>query len=270
VEPHQVAATAGFAFVGRLPGGENSGAYEVRATDGSRAVLKFVADEAPYRPLMDALRARGYPVPALLAAGTADTLHYEVYEMLPGTPLSQPTATHISHLIALNDLQRDVGIPVRGSFRDEMVRSLIEGLDGYCEHDRLRAHNPDLLGRLQRIANANADVDVAEDDVVHYDFSSYNIIFDGDRITGVIDWLGATNGDATFDLITLAYYTYDAECLDSLVDAALARSSPRALRLYAAHMVLRQVDWSLHFHDAAVVQWHTDFGVALLDRLGAG
>jgi Ser/Thr protein kinase RdoA (MazF antagonist) len=270
VEPHQVAAAAGFAFVGKLPGGENSGAYEVRATDGSRAVLKFVNNEAPYRPLMDTLRTRGYPVPNMLAAGHADTLHYEVYEYVYGAPLSQPASTHLPQLIALNDMQRDIGITVRGSFRDEMVRSLVEGFDGYCEHGRLRTHDPDLLRRLQRIGDANADIEIVERDAVHHDFSSYNILFDGDRITGVIDWLGATNGDATFDLITLAYYTYDAECFRVLLDAARERSAPRALELYAAHMVLRQVDWSLHFHDATAVQWHTDVGVALLDKLATG
>jgi hypothetical protein len=33
-------------------------------------------------------------------------------------------------------------------------------------------------------------------------------------------------------------------------------------------MILRQVDWSLHYHTAAAVQWHTDAGLALLAAVG--
>jgi aminoglycoside phosphotransferase (APT) family kinase protein len=181
------------------------------------------------------------------------------------------TLEHIHQLLAYNELQRDVGLEGRGPFIDEMRRSLVDGFDGYCEHAALRARDPALLDRLQRIADATNTVDVPADDVVHYDFSPYNILADGDTITGVVDWQGATSGDATVDLVTLAYYTYDRAAHDALLDAARQRTHPAALRLYAAHMVLRQVDWVLrHDHDDAAVHWHRDFGVAMLDALGAG
>jgi hypothetical protein len=39
--------------------------------------------------------------------------------------------------------------------------------------------------------------------------------------------------------------------------------------LYAAHMVLRQVDWSLRHQDETAVWWPTGMGEALLDVLDA-
>ena len=83
----------------------------------------------------------------------------------------------------------------------------------------------------QRIADAARDVDVSDRDVVHYDFSPYNMLADGDRITGVVDWDGATSGDAAFDLVTLAFYTYDFAVRDELLgDDARGTTDPRGTR----------------------------------------
>jgi aminoglycoside phosphotransferase (APT) family kinase protein len=64
-------------------------------------------------------------------------------------------------------------------------------------------------------------------------------------ITGVIDFQGATSGDATFDLVTAALYNFDTEVRAAGLAEARRRTDPRAVALYAAHIVLRQVDWSL-------------------------
>ena len=65
-------------------------------------------------------------------------------------------------------------------------------------------------------------------------------------------------------------YTYDTELRRRLLDAARARTDPAALRLYAAHMVLRQVDWSIRHHGGTEVRWFVDTGTALLAATGAG
>jgi hypothetical protein len=149
---------------------------------------------------------------------------YEISEFLPGAPLGQLLAPHVPQLLALNALQRDAVPAGPEPFVDHLVRGLTEGFDGYCELGRLQAHDPALLDRLQAIANSSRDLDVAERDVVHSDFSSYNIMFDGDEVSGVFDWQGVRTGDATFDLITLAFYMYDAELQTTVVDAARART----------------------------------------------
>jgi hypothetical protein len=63
----------------------------------------------------------------------------------------------------------------------------------------------------------------------------------------------------------MAYYSPDLAVRDRLLDAARARTDPRALELYAAHMVLRQVDWCLRHNDATAVWWFRDLGTSLLD-----
>jgi aminoglycoside phosphotransferase (APT) family kinase protein len=197
-------------------------------------------------------------------------VHYEIHEWVPGRAIELVTAEIADQLVALVDVQRAVGLPGREPWLPEMVGSLTAGRVGYCELASLRAHDPALLERLQAIAHASHDLEVATDDVVHYDFSPYNMLAVDGRVTGVVDWHGATSGDATFDLVTCAYYTLDTDVRDRLLDAARARTDPRALHLYAAHMVLRQVDWCLRFHDDLRVQWFSALGDALLAAVGAG
>ncbi len=195
--------------------------------------------------------------------------------MLAGAALATPTASSIRQLVRLIDLQRGAGLPGREPWRTDIRTSVTEGREGYCEHAAMAAHSPAtraLLDRVRRVAASTIDVDVPDGDIVHMDLSPYNILADPHTgaLTGVIDWEGSTRGDAAFDLVTHALYTYDFARRDALLDAARARTDPRALALYAAHMVLRQVDWSIRFHGEPEVQWFLDVGTALLDAAAAG
>jgi aminoglycoside phosphotransferase (APT) family kinase protein len=276
VEPGKLAAAIGVELVGPMAHGESGGAFEVRAADGILAVLKLHTDDvldldAP-SALVDALRDRGYPVPATLAKGAVDGSVYEIQERLLGEPMEQLTPELLPQVLALNALQRDVGLMGRGPWVDEMVTSVLDGRRGYCEHAAMAEHSDEtraLLDRLFRIADGTRGVQVSDKDVVHYDFSPYNVLADGDRITGVVDWNGATNGDAAFDLVTLAAYTYDYAIRDALLAAAAAQTDPDALALYAAHMVLRQVDWTIRHHEELEVQWFLGIGTDLLAAVGA-
>jgi len=93
--------------------------------------------------------------------------------------------------------------------------------------------------------------------VVHWDFQGANILVEDDRVSGVVDWEGACVGDRAFDLVTLLYYAYAApdarRVREVLWQRALSQASPGTLAMYLAHMILRQVDWSIRFYDAAVV-----------------
>jgi hypothetical protein len=276
VEPHEIAAAIGVEFIGRLAHGEGSGAYAVRIADGTQAVLKLftgdVLDLGAPASVTDTLRARGYPAPATFAAGAVDGTGYRLIELLAGEPVEELSAGLLPNVFELIALQRDVGLVGRQPWVDDMVTSVVDGRTGYCEHAAMAAHSDEtraLLDRLRRIADDARNVSVATADVVHYDFSPYNILASGDRITGVVDWDGATSGDAAFDLVTLASYTYDDAVRDELL-AVAAATDPRALALYAAHMVLRQVDWSLRHHDEGTVEWFLGIGVALLAAAGAG
>jgi hypothetical protein len=80
-----------------------------------------------------------------------------------------------------------------------------------------------------------------------------NLLSDGTAITGVIDINPPVlAGDRAFDLATLLFYLYDHHDIRDLLRARLLElAGPPAACAYLAHMVLRQVDWSLRFHPAA-------------------
>jgi hypothetical protein len=56
-------------------------------------------------------------------------------------------------------------------------------------------------------------------------------------------------GDACFDLVTLLFYCYrDAWMRTLLLHELRERAGGSAIRLYAAHVIVRQVDWSIRNH----------------------
>jgi hypothetical protein len=107
----------------------------------------------------------------------------------------------------------------------------------------------DLLPVLRRIGDRCAAIPAGED-FVHYDFTPANLLSDGTAITGVIDINPPVlAGDRAFDLATLLFYLYDHEDIRHLLCARLLDLAGRLVaRAYLAHMVLRQVDWSLRHH----------------------
>ncbi len=58
-------------------------------------------------------------------------------------------------------------------------------------------------------------------------------------------------GDRAFDLATLLFYFYDHDEIRGQRARLLDLAGPPAACAYLAHMVLRQVDWSLRHHPAA-------------------
>ena len=106
---------------------------------------------------------------------------------------------------------------------------------------------------LRRIGDRCGPAIPDSGDFVHYDFTPANLLSDGTAITGVIDINPPIlTGDRAFDLATLLFYHYDhAEIRSSLRARLLDLAGRRATAAYLAHMVLRQVDWSLRHHPAA-------------------
>ena len=86
-------------------------------------------------------------------------------------------------------------------------------------------------------------------DVVHFDMNPANILQDGGRLSGVVDWNipfdGAGQGDRGFDVATLLFYTYDIEqTREALWERALEVSGLAWTTVYLCHLSLRQVEWS--------------------------
>ena len=71
----------------------------------------------------------------------------------------------------------------------------------------------------------------------------------------LLPWQGSTGStDRALDLATLLFYLYDHDDIRDLPRARLLElAGSQAARAYLAHMVLRQVDWSLRHHPAAAI-----------------
>lgn len=108
--------------------------------------------------------------------------------------------------------------------------------------------------------------------MVHADFQHANLLVQDHQLTGVVDWDGVHAGDAVFDSATLLFYSYDDRAVrEQLWQSALERASLELLSVYLAHLILRQVDWSLRHHDQKTIERYLTRGTALLleiqDRL---
>ncbi len=129
------------------------------------------------------------------------------------------------------------------------------------------AATAELLAVLQRLVAAHADADYATTDIVHFDFTPANILVADGQISGVIDWEGTCSGDRAFDLATLLFYAYeDADLRALLWRQAVARANPTVVGVYLAHLIVRQVDWSIRHHDRSTIErWLHVAGMVLGD-----
>jgi aminoglycoside phosphotransferase (APT) family kinase protein len=141
-----------------------------------------------------------------------------------------------------------------------VIETVLYGGDGFCLLEPLQTYSTataELLHRLQTIVAHHQTAQYATDDVVHIDFNPTNILVHNGAISGIIDWHDPQAGDATFDLVTLVFYSWDTPAVrDQLWQHILARISPTVLSVYLAHMILRQVDWSIRHHGPqATTRW---------------
>lgn len=261
-----VEAATGVSLVveGPCPGGQVGAAY-VRWPDGHLAVLSWGPEmllaEARRGPfaVTGALRAAGYPAPAVeLAAGTSDGLAV-VQELLPGVPPRHVGEPLLDQALALN--RRHAGALGRHRDIPAFPLYLREDGPGYCLHGPVRSFSPRAAALERRVTAIGRDHPdhLAGDDAVHGDFHHENLLARDGRITGVIDWDGAGRGDRRFDLVTLRFglrpdnSTAAARArLDTILDAM----PDEVLRPSWAHMSLRMADWAIrHFSPADVPYW---------------
>jgi hypothetical protein len=287
-----------FALGERLPWGSSEGAVGLRDAAGAGFVLKWKPGAADLGrlpaelPVLDRLRAAGYPIPRYVAWGVlaAPAGRYTVQERLPGANAFGLRGAALEDALALNDLQAGAGgallagarggsAPPYEPWRAWLPRLTLEGGDAlglhFCHLAALRAHSPRtaaLLARLQAHVAAHAPRLAARParDAVHFDFGGHNILVAGGRVTGVVDW-EPYPGDRVFDLATLLFYqgyTAGAAATRARVwGRALALADAATVGLYLCHMIHRQTDWSLRHDDAATVARVLGTGAAVLRDL---
>ena len=239
---------------GPCPGGEVGAAY-VRWPDGRRSVL--TEGRSRTGALVDRARAAGVPTARQELAAHVDGAHVIVQQRLPGSPPGTVDAELVRQLIAVTDKLAGL-LGDRPDPRPADLHLTGDG-PGYCLHEPLATHSARTARLLDRIRAVGATDGTAMvgDDLVHFDFHPGNVLVDHGRLTGVIDWDGATRGDRHLDLVTLRFtLTRHAPHLTGPIDERLNGISARRRRVYWAHQSLRQVDWSIRHHDDTTVdQW---------------
>jgi Ser/Thr protein kinase RdoA (MazF antagonist) len=205
-----------FVLLERFAAGEQ-GAYRLCDATGPEWVLKWSPGSRDVHTvermvwLLYRLRAAGHRVPRIAASGVLDgdrKGRYVVQERLPGAPLTSLDGTLLEQILTLNDLQAGLAAglpPTRRSRRSGWpalpIGDVLRGGDGYCllaPMQRHSARTARLLASLQEfVAAQEAEVTrvVTTDDVVHFDLNPANILAQGARVTGIIDWDGARAGD---------------------------------------------------------------------------
>ena len=234
------------------------GAYNLQWMQGAKTVT-------------DLLRSLNYPAPYYLLIEKIPEGIYSIQSVLPGSPMRRLLPALLPRLFELNDLQVGRAIPGRKDWHQEVIKTVLFGGDGYCLHASLQQHSQataDLLQTLQTLVISYQDEPHRTNDIVHGDFQHSNILIHDEQISGIVDWDGSCAGDCTFDIATLLFYSYDVvEVRERLWDYALERVSLKLLSMYFAHLILRQVDWSLRHHDQATSGRYITRGQMLLEEI---
>lgn len=248
----RIAEITGVRFVleGPCPGGEVGAAY-VRWPDGRRSVLTGGGSRAGR--FVDRARAAGVPTARHELTARVDGVRVIVQQRLPGRPPEVVDAAVVRQMIEVSD--RLAGV-LAGEPDPRPAELYLTGDGpGFCRHGPLAEHGvrtARLLGWVREVGESGSHM--IGDDLVHMDFHPGNVLVDGGRLSGVVDWDGAARGDRHFDLVTLRFVL--AGTVPGLlgpVDERLAAVPARLRRRYWAHMSLRQVDWSIRHHDEATV-----------------
>ena len=264
-----------FELIGRLPGGE-SGAHEVRGSDGSRWVAKWdlkpgtQSDRRAALGLTDRLRLEaGWPVPVQWSVESEACL-FVVQEFLPGNPLQIFNEASLDRLLELHERRLGLARPEDGSpWPTHLIQTLLRGGDDYCLHSSLRMYDARTAKLLDRIIEIGREVQAKElpgHDIVHWDLHAGNLLQTEGRLSGIVDNDFVTVGDAAFDLALLAVSATETECAPGVREQLFeltAGSLDEARRgAYFGHLILRVLDWAIRRHRSDEVE----FWLARSDR----
>jgi aminoglycoside phosphotransferase (APT) family kinase protein len=256
---------------------QRAGAIVVKVRYGDRAYAKtqWCASHLP------ALGARGYPVPAILWHGMISAQwHVTVQNRLPGRPLhaldGPLNGPKLDALLRLVELQADAEIPTGDyDFTGYVANVLFDDWDQvWADAAGACAAAGPLCARLRRWLQPVWGLRLPPVDYAHNDLNLSNVLTDGARITGVVDWDGFGLGSRALDLVALAV-DYEQRGDRSAADLLLARAAQVAgddgLRCLVSYRIIGGLAVFSHERQAygnSLGDEECAAESAILDRLG--
>jgi hypothetical protein len=186
--------------------------WAARAQSAGRIVVKIrCGDDADQKTQwcaahLPALGARGYPVPTVLWHGmiSADW-HVTVQNRLPGRPLTL-VGPMLDAALRLVELQADAGIAAGNrDFTSYVANVLFDDWDDvWADAPRACAAAGLVCARLRRWLQPVRGLRLPPADYANNDLNLSDILTDGTRITGVVDWDEFALGRRALDLVVLS------------------------------------------------------------------
>jgi aminoglycoside phosphotransferase (APT) family kinase protein len=248
--------------------GRVSGELVVKVRHGDRAYEKTQWCAAAL-PL---LGARGYPVPTIVWHGMLDNdWHVAAWRRLPGRSLTSLTPPMLEELLRLVELQADAGIPAGDrDFTGYVGNVLFDGWDEvWPDAARAGAGAAELCERLRRWLEPVWGLRLPPADFANNDLNLSNVLADGERITGVVDWDEFALGSRALDLVVLAFDCQRAgvpSAADRLLAQARATVGGDALRCLVGHRALGELAHYTREGSHVPPAWIPSI-TAILDRL---
>lgn len=235
--------------VRRIAGGSQQGAYEVIDDRGERGVLKWHTRHLPARQLLETaviverLRASGWPTPRWLAFGPLPAESaYIIEEYISGEQLRLLDEPMLERLLAVNRLQADIHPRTDHDWSAYVSRVVFDDPGGELARLRSRPDTADFARHLERLLQPARDARLPSVDVVHGDFTPWNVIVH-DGVPYLVDAAHAGVGTRAYDLAVLAV---DAQWADPsgagrdlvLSEARSLVGTPGTLICLAARMIV--------------------------------
>lgn len=231
------------------------GAYRIAEPGKQPVVLKFFldlsstnivdADPNLAKKVTDRLLSLGYPVPKYIHSGLISHGLYWVQQELPGKPLwENPTVEQIERILSFLLLQKNQSVSERQNY-SVMIKDTVFGKRLESLQTR-QNYSSEIKGFLNELILSVKDLEglaLPKSDIVHGDFSYHQVMIDGGKITGIIDWQEAGCGDWLVDLTRLIYSLHDRPQLaNPLVRHVKQEDLPR-IRLYTAFTAIEMLSW---------------------------
>lgn len=263
-------------LIGRPAGGEVGAAF-VRTPEGEQGVLTAIGVSAAGQihltgAAMVAGQAVGLPLPRyelvldLPAEPDMEAAVAVVQQLLPGAMPTRPDRPLAEAMVRAVDLMSGLLVDLPRIPTPDPY--LTHSGPGFCVHESLAAYG----GRARRLlewvrevgaATGSGHAQMAGDDLVHLDYHPGNVLLDDQgQLSGIVDWDGIGRGDRRIALVTLRFEAVPAgfdpstvRWLDGLLDEMI---EPDRLRVFWAHISLRNVDWMIRHHSPADVEDRLD------------